>query len=155
MGEYLIVKWVHILSSTILFGTGIGSAFYMLMASRRGDPRVVHFVARNVVVADATFTTLAVIVQPLTGAYLVHLAGYTWTSAWILWSALLYLFAGACWLPVVWLQVRMREMAKEAAASGQPLPPRYFTFHRAWVALGIPAFMAVLIVFWLMVAKPV
>jgi uncharacterized membrane protein len=127
----------------------------MLMASRRRDPRIVHFVARHVVIADATFTTIAVIVQPLTGMYLVHLAGYTWTSAWILWSVLLYLFAGACWLPVVWLQLRMRDMAKEAAASGQPLPPRYSAFQRAWVALGIPAFMAVLIVFWLMVVKPV
>ena len=155
MNTYLVVKWIHVVSSTILFGTGIGSAFYMLMASRHREPRIAYFVARYVVIADWAFTTTAVIVQPLTGAYLVHLAGYTWTSTWIFWSIALYFIAGACWLPVVWMQVRMREMARAAAASGEELPARYIRFHRIWVALGIPAFTALLIVFYLMVAKPV
>jgi uncharacterized membrane protein len=154
MSEYMIFKWLHVLSSTILFGTGIGSAFYMLMASLNRDPRVAYFVVRQVVIADFIFTTTAVIVQPVTGFWLVHLAGFPPTSRWIVWSTLLYLFAGACWLPVVWMQLQMRDMAAQAVSDGTELPPRYWRFHRIWVALGIPAFFALVIVFWLMIAKP-
>jgi len=154
MNEYLVVKWVHVLSSTILFGTGIGSAFYMFFASLERDPRTVYFVTRWVVIADWVFTTTAIIVQPVSGLWLAHLAGFALTSTWILWSIVLYLFAGACWLPVVWLQLRMREMARVAVESGSPLPPRYHAFFRIWVALGIPAFFALVVVFYLMVAKP-
>ena len=154
MSEYLVLKWIHVLSSTILFGTGIGSAFYMFFASRQPDPRVAYFVVRWVVVADWVFTTTAIIVQPVTGFWLAHIAGFPLASAWILWSIVLYLVAGACWLPVVWIQLRMREMARAAAESGAPLPQRYREFFRAWVALGIPAFLALVAVFWLMVAKP-
>jgi uncharacterized membrane protein len=153
--EYLVVKWIHVISSTILFGTGIGSAFYMLVAGLNRDPRVVFFVVRWVVIADWIFTTTAVIVQPLSGFYLVYLAGIAPTSKWILWSTILYLVAGACWLPVVWMQMQMREMARAAVDAGTDLPPRYWRFHRTWVALGIPAFLALVVVFWLMVAKPV
>jgi uncharacterized membrane protein len=154
MSEYLVVKWLHVLSSTVLFGTGIGSAFYMLVASLNRDPRVAYFVVRHVVIADWIFTTTAVLVQPATGFYLVYLAGFPPTSRWIVWSTLLYLLAGACWLPVVWMQVRMRDMAKAAVAAGTPLPDRYWRFHRVWIALGIPAFVSLAIVFWLMIAKP-
>ena len=154
MNEYLVVKWLHVLSATILFGTGIGSAFYMLVASVRRDPRVVYGTVRTVVVADWLFTTPAVIVQPLTGAWLIHLAGYDWTSRWIVWSIALYFLAGACWLPVVWMQIRMREMARVAVQEGTALPERYFRFLRVWIALGIPAFLALVGVFYLMVAKP-
>lgn len=154
MNEYLVVKWLHILSSTILFGTGIGSAFYMLVAGLNRDPRVVFFVTRWVVIADWIFTTTAVIVQPATGFYLAYLAKFPLASTWISWSIALYLLAGACWLPVVWMQLRMREMARVAAAAGEALPARYWRFFRAWVALGIPAFVSLLAVFWLMVAKP-
>ena len=154
MNEYLVVKWLHVLSSTILFGTGIGSAFYMLMASLGGDARVVHATVRKVVVADWIFTTPAVIVQPLTGFWLVHLAGFAWSSRWIAWSIGLYLLAGACWLPVVWMQIRMREMARLAAEQGAPLPERYYRWLRVWIALGVPAFLALVVVFYLMVAKP-
>ena len=154
MNEYLVVKWLHVLSSTILFGTGIGSAFYMFFASLERDPRTVYFVTRWVVIADWVFTTTAIIVQPLTGLWLAHLAGFPLTSTWILWSIVLYFFAGACWLPVVWLQLRMREMARIAVEAGTPLPPRYQAFFRIWVALGIPAFFALVVVFYLMVAKP-
>lgn len=155
MNEYVAVKWLHVLSSTILFGTGVGSAFYMFVASMRRDPREVHATVRAVVLADWIFTTPAVIVQPLTGAWLVHLAGYPWTSPWIVLSIALYLLAGACWLPVVWMQVRMREMARAAVEAAAPLPERYFRWFRVWVALGIPAFLALVAVFYLMVAKPV
>lgn len=152
--DYLVVKWLHIVSSTILFGTGIGSAFYMLATSLRADAREVACVARLVVIADWIFTTPAIIVQPVTGFYLMHLAGYAFTQAWIQWSIALYLLAGACWLPVVWLQIRMHRMAVLAAHNRQPLPPLYRTYLRYWVLLGIPAFFALSCVFYLMVAKP-
>jgi uncharacterized membrane protein len=154
MTEYIVVKWIHILSSTLLFGTGIGSAFYMLFASLNREPRTVYFVVRFVVIADWVFTTTAVIVQPVTGLWLAHLAGFPLTSHWLAWSIALYFLAGACWLPVVWMQGRMRDMAHAAMEAGHPLPPRYFRFFRIWVLLGIPAFFALVVVFYLMVAKP-
>jgi uncharacterized membrane protein len=154
MNEYVVLKTVHIISSTLLFGTGIGSAFYMLFASVNRDPLIVAFVVRYVVIADWLFTTTAVIVQPVTGLWLAHLAGFPLTSRWLAASIALYFLAGACWVPVVWMQVRMREMAREAVARGEPLPPRYFRYFRIWVLLGIPAFLALVVVFWLMVAKP-
>ena len=152
---YLIVKWLHILSSTVLFGTGLGSAFYMFFASRSGDARVVAKVVALVVIADFVFTTPAIIVQPLTGYWLMHIAGFPFATPWIAWSIALYLLAGAAWLPVVWMQIRMRDMAAAAANAGAALPARYFQFLRVWVALGVVAFMALVVVFYLMVAKPV
>ena len=154
MNEYLVAKWVHVLSSTVLFGTGIGSAYYMLVASLGRDPREVHAVVRHVVRADWLFTTPAVIVQPLTGLWLVHLAAFPWTSRWLWASVALYVLAGACWLPVVWMQVRMREMARESVERGAPLPEGYFALLRLWTALGVVAFLALVVVFYLMVAKP-
>jgi uncharacterized membrane protein len=153
MNEYAVVKTIHVISSTLLFGTGIGSAFYMLVASLNRDARVAFFVVRYVVIADWLFTTTAVIVQPVSGLWLAHLAHFPLRSTWIAASIALYFVAGACWLPVVWMQMRMREMAREAAASGAPLPARYWKFFRAWVGLGIPAFVALVAVFYLMVAK--
>jgi uncharacterized membrane protein len=151
---YLIVKWLHILSSTLLFGTGLGSAFYMFFASRTRDPRVAAAVVRYVVIADWVFTTPTILLQPATGLYLVYLAGFPLSSAWLAWSIGLWLLAGAAWLPVVWMQMRMRDLAAAAAAAGTELPPRYWQYLRAWVALGIVAFLALVVVFWLMVAKP-
>jgi uncharacterized membrane protein len=153
--DYITVKWLHILSSTLLFGTGIGSAFYMLVASLNADPRSVYMVVRHVVIADWLFTATSAVFQPLSGFYLVHLAGIPFTARWIVWSTILYLVAGACWLPVVWLQMRMRELARLAAAEGAVLPPLYWRYFRIWVALGIPAFLSLVVVFYLMVAKPV
>ena len=152
--EYVIVKWLHILSSTLLFGTGLGSAFYMFFTSRTRDARAVAVVVRHVVIADWAFTTPTIIIQPLTGFYLVHLAGYPLGSTWIAASLALYLLAGACWLPVVWMQIRMRELARQAVAADRGLPERYWHFMRWWVALGIVAFVALVAVFYLMVAKP-
>lgn len=151
---YLLVKWLHILSSTVLFGTGLGSAYYLFFASRTRDPRVIAPVVRQVVIADWAFTTPTIILQPLTGFWLLHIAGFPLTSPWIAWSLALYLLAGAAWLPVVWMQIRMRDMAVAAARSSDPLPPLYWKFLRAWVALGIVAFLALVIVFYLMVVKP-
>lgn len=152
--DYVFVKWIHILSSTFLFGTGIGSAWYMLFATLSRDVRAVAVVSRHVVLADWVFTATTVIVQPATGFYMVHLAGYPLHSAWIMWSIALYVLAGACWLPVVWIQMRMRDLAAEAARTQCALPPRYWHYFRIWVALGVPAFIAFVAIFWLMVAKP-
>jgi uncharacterized membrane protein len=152
--SYLVVKWLHILSSTLLFGTGLGSAFYMFFASRTRDPRVVATVVKYVVIADWAFTTPTIIIQPLTGFWLMHIAGFPLNTPWILWSIVLYFVAGAAWLPVVWMQIRMRDMATSAAASSAQLPELYWRYLRAWVALGVVAFLALVVVFYLMVAKP-
>lgn len=152
--DYLTVKWLHIVSSTILFGTGIGSAFYMLATSLSADARTTANVVRLVVLADWIFTTPAIILQPLTGFYLIHLAGYPLTQGWIAWSIALYLLAGACWLPVVWLQIRMHRMAAQAADGHQRLPALYWRYLRYWILLGIPAFISLLCVFYLMTVKP-
>jgi uncharacterized membrane protein len=151
---YLVMKWMHILSSTLLFGTGLGSAFYMFFVSRTRDSQAIAVVVRHVVIADWIFTTPAIILQPLTGFYLTHLAGIPLTTPWILWSVVLYLLAGAAWLPVVWMQIRMRDMAAAAANCRGPVSAQYWRFLRIWVALGIVAFAALVAVFYLMVAKP-
>lgn len=151
---YLIVKWLHILSSTVLFGTGLGSAFYMFFTSLSRDVRATATVVRYVVIADWMFTTPTIIIQPLTGFYLIHIAGFPLTSPWIYWSILLYLLAGAAWLPVVWMQIKMRDMASEAVRTNTELPARYWQFLKLWVALGVVAFVALIVVFYLMVVKP-
>jgi uncharacterized membrane protein len=152
--EYLVVKWLHVLSSTVLFGTGLGSAYYMFFTSLTRDAHATAVTVRYVVIADWAFTTPTIILQPLTGLYLIHLAGFPLNSRWIMWSIGLYLLAGVCWLPVVWMQIKMRDMAQQAAATRGALPPRYWQFLRYWVALGIVAFGALVGVFYLMVAKP-
>jgi uncharacterized membrane protein len=151
---YLVVKWLHVLSSTLLFGTGLGSAFYMYFTSRTRNLQAIAVVTRHVVIADWAFTTPTIILQPLTGFYLMHLVGFPLATPWILWSVVLYLLAGAAWLPVVWMQIHMRNMAAQAADTGGPLPRRYWQFLRNWVALGVVAFTALVAVFFLMVAKP-
>ncbi|MES2262823.1 MAG: DUF2269 domain-containing protein [Pseudomonadota bacterium] len=152
--DYLAIKWVHILSATLMFGTGFGTAFYMFMANRSGNVPAIALVTKLVARADWWFTTPAVIIQPLSGFWMMHLAGFTLSSSWIAWSLALYALAGACWLPVVWLQLRMRDMASAAAASGTPLPARYWHYEQWWTALGFPAFGGLLVVYWLMVHKP-
>jgi uncharacterized membrane protein len=152
--EYLTVKFLHVLSSTLLFGTGLGSAFYMFFTNRSRDTRAIAVVVRRVVVADWLITTPTGILQPLTGFYLVYVAGFPWTAPWIVWSIVLYVVAMLCWLPVVWLQIRMAEMAEQAVAYSAPLPARYWRFDRLWTALGVPAFLAFVVIFYLMVVKP-
>lgn len=154
MDLYMALKYVHVISSTIIFGTGLGTAFQMWMAHRRGDVGAIAVVARNVVRADWYFTTPAVIVQPLSGAAMMHMAGFQASDGWLALSLGLYALAGACWLPVVWLQIRAARLAEQAAAAGQPLPPAYHRIFRLWFLLGWPAFIAVLVIFWLMLTKP-
>ena len=155
MNVYLILKWLHILSSTILFGTGIGIAFFKWITDRSGDVRAIRIVSERTVLADWLFTTPAVILQPITGFGLVYLAGYPMLTGWIFYSFCLYILAGCCWLPVVWLQIRMREIARTADDKNTPLPQQYWTYARIWFWLGIPAFGALILVYWLMVFKPV
>jgi uncharacterized membrane protein len=155
MTAYLIIKWLHILSATILFGTGIGIAFFKWITDRSQDVRAIRIVSERTVLADWIFTTPAVILQPATGLGLAYLIGFPILSGWILYSICLYIFAGLCWLPVVWLQIRMRDLARAADHAGTQLPQQYWRYARIWFCLGIPAFSALMIVYWLMVAKPV
>ena len=152
--EYLIAKWLHILTSTILFGTGIGTAFYLFAISLGRDARQVATISRYVVIGDWLFTAPTVALQPLTGLWLMRVMGLGFEGRWLAWSLALYVFAIACWLPVVWLQIRMRDVAAAAARGGDVLPPGYWRLFRWWTALGVPALFAFLAIFWLMVAKP-
>ena len=152
--DYLVVKWLHVLSATLLFGTGVGTAWYMLFASLSRDARAAAVVMRHGVRADWLFTASTVVLQPLTGWIMVQRAGLPWSTPWLAWSIGLYALAVACWLPVVWLQLRLRDLAQHAVQCDEPLPPRYFRLLAVWTALGVPAAIALLVVFYLMVAKP-
>jgi uncharacterized membrane protein len=155
MNAYLAVKTIHILSSVALVGTGFGTAFYLYFANRTGSVPVIAAVSRLVVRADFWFTTPAGLLQPVTGLWLAHMAGWPWNTPWIVASVLLYLLAGVCWLPVVWLQLQLAAMAKLAdARSETTLPAAYWNYARAWELLGYPAFIAMVIVYFLMVLKP-
>lgn len=152
--EYLTIKWLHVLASTLLFGTGIGSAFYLLLSTLTRNVQAVAVVSRIVVIADWLFTATTAIAQPLTGFWLIHLAGFPLSTPWLLWSIVLYVIAIACWLPVVALQIRLRDLAQQAARDRTELPARYWRCFKMWVALGFPAFFAFVAIFYLMVAKP-
>jgi uncharacterized membrane protein len=154
MERYAWLKLVHILSSTLLFGTGLGTAFYMWRAHRSGDSAFMAKVARNVVLADWVFTLPAVIVQPVTGLAMVHVAGFPVTSTWIAASLALYVVVGACWLPVVGIQIRVARLTTQAASAGEPIPPEVHRLMAWWYALGWPAFAGVIAIFALMVFKP-
>ncbi|GFZ82866.1 membrane protein [Elstera cyanobacteriorum] len=154
MDSYLLLKFIHVMSSTLLFGTGLGTAFHGWMAGRSRNLDATLVVNRNVVLADWIFTTPAVIVQPVTGVWMALQAGFPLTEGWLALAILLYFFVGACWLPVVWLQLQMHKMVKEAKAGDTPLPPRYVTYARWWFALGWPAFISVIGIFYLMIVKP-
>src|SRR5690606_17076644 len=151
MTDYLIIKWIHILSSTVLFGTGLGTAYYLLCAIHTKNPFIIATVGKYVIVADWLFTATTVIIQPVTGFYLIYLAYIPFTSRWIMWSFGLYLLAVGCWLSVVWLQIKLQRLAAEAHANNQSLPNGFWRYFSVWFALGIPAFIAFLIIFYLMV----
>lgn len=155
MDSYLLLKWLHIISSVVLVGVGFGSAFYLFFANRSRNIQVIAEVSRLVVRADYWFTTPAVIVQPLTGIALISVAGYSLTEPWLLMTYALFVVAGICWLPVVWLQIRMQEMALKAVEEAGELPLLYWRYARRWTALGAVAFPAMLVVYGLMVFRPV
>lgn len=152
--DYMTVKWIHILSSTLLLGTGLGIAFFMWMAHLSKDARQIANTARLVVIADTIFTAPAVIVQLLSGLWMVHKLGMPLSVFWVKWSLILFFVIGACWLPVVWLQIQARNLAQQAVKNYKDLPPAYGRIMRWWFWLGWPAFICVIAIFWLMVHKP-
>jgi uncharacterized membrane protein len=130
-----VLRWLHIIGAAVLFGTGAGIAFFMLMAQRTGRAELVAHVAGTVVVADAVFTATAVVVQPITGVLLAQATGWPLTQGWIVLSLALYGVTGLFWLPVVWIQLRIRNLARAAAAGNRPLPKK----RSACSASGSPA----------------
>ncbi|MEM9572057.1 MAG: DUF2269 domain-containing protein [Pseudomonadota bacterium] len=148
------LRWAHVIGATVLLGTGAGIAFFMVMAHRTRDAKIIAHTAGIVVIADWLFTASAVVVQPITGVLLALEVGWPLTQGWVLWSLLLYVFVGVFWLPVVWIQHQLRDLAKQAAQDGTALPERYDRLYRIWFACGFPAFFAVLAIIWLMVNRP-
>lgn len=151
---HIALKLIHILGAMVLFGTGLGIAFFMVMAHRTRDAALIAHTARTVVIADAVFTAMAVIVQPVSGAALIWLLGYSWREPWIVGSLALYLVAGLCWLPAVWIQIRLRNLSADAVRRGEPPSAEYRKLFRIWFCLGWPAFLAVIAILVLMIAKP-
>ncbi|HEY1876796.1 MAG TPA: DUF2269 domain-containing protein [Rhizomicrobium sp.] len=152
---YIVLKFAHVVGAAVILGAGSGIAFFMLMAHLTGDAGFIGRTARVVVIADLVFTATAVALQPVTGWLLMHRAGFTFSESWIVVSMALYLIAGAFWLPVVWMQTRMRDLALAAALAGEALPDEYHRLFRTWFLFGIPGFGAVLAILYLMIAKPV
>ena len=154
MDAVMLLRWLHVLGATVLLGTGAGIAFFMVMAQRTGRADVVAHVARTVVVADFLFTATAVVAQPITGVLLARAVGWDLTEGWLALSIALYVVTGLFWLPVVWIQMRIRHLAEDAAATGLPLPPEEVRLFKIWMLCGVPAFVSVLTIIWLMLARP-
>ena len=154
MTLYFLVKFLHVLGAIVILGTGIGIAFFMLMAHRSGEAAFIARTAATVVVADMLFTATAVILQPVTGYMLMTLSSTNFAERWLATSLMLYVVAGLFWVPVILMQIEMRDLARLAIAQQQQLPPRYFALFRRWFCFGIPGFGSVMIILWLMIAKP-
>jgi uncharacterized membrane protein len=151
---YLWLKFIHIMSSTILFGTGIGTACVMLYGHKTRDIRIITGITQYVVLADWMFTGTSGLIQPITGLWMIYLAGYSFSSLWIWGSITGYIIAALCWFPVVYLQIKMRDFAIEANKTNSPLPACYYKYFTYWFCLGWPAFISLMIVFYLMTNKP-
>ena len=149
------LHWAHVIGACVLLGTGAGIAFFMVMAHQTRDAAFIAKTAAIVVLADYVFTLSAVIAQPITGALMIMRWGYSFGDFWVVASLSLYVLTGAFWVPVVFMQARMRDLAREAADKGEVLPPAYFKLYRTWFAFGFPAFFAVLAILWLMLTRPV
>jgi uncharacterized membrane protein len=152
---FFVLQYLHVIGATVLLGTGAGIAYFMLKAHLTGDPAVIAGVARIVVTADFVFTATAVVVQPITGTLLARFLGYPLLDGWIAVSLVLYVLTGAFWLPVVYFQIRMRDLAVAAVQAKQALPPLYHRYFWSWFTFGFPAFAAVLAILWLMTTRPV
>ncbi len=152
---YITLKYLHILSMVLLFGTGLGSAFYKWMADRSKNLEHINVTNRNVVLADWVFTTPTVIFQPISGIWMANIIGLPLTTFWIFASIGLYILAGLCWLPVVWLQIRMSKISQIAIDNQKPLPDDYWMYTRIWFWLGVPAFISMILVVFLMVFKSI
>jgi uncharacterized membrane protein len=154
MTLYFLVKYLHVLGAIVILGTGGGIAFFMLMAHRSGDAAFIARTASTVVLADMLFTLTAVLLQPLTGGFLMMLSSTAFTELWISASLGLYAVAGLFWVPVIFMQIEMRDLARAASVQNAPLPPRYFALYRRWFLFGIPGFGSVMAILWLMITKP-
>ena len=154
MTWYFIIKYLHVLGAIVILGTGSGIAFFMLTAHRSGDAAFIARTAASVVIADIVFTASAVILQPVTGALLMSMSATAFEARWLMTSLLLYVVAGLFWIPVIFMQVEMRDLARAANAKNQALPSRYFMLFRRWLLFGIPGFGSVMVILWLMIAKP-
>lgn len=150
-----LLRWLHVIGACVLLGTGAGIAFFMLVAHRTGDPKLIAHVAGTVVLADTLFTATAVVAQPVTGYLLAREINWSLSEGWIVLSLGLYVLTGLFWLPVVWIQIRLRDLARAAALAGRPLDAEYVRLFRIWFACGIPAFGAVLTIVWLMLTRPI
>ncbi len=151
--DYLTLKWIHILSSTVLFGTGVGLAFFFFVAHRMRNLDAIRFATRTVVLGDFVFTAPSGIIQITTGFALAYELSLDLTTLWFTLALLLFCIAGACWLPVVWIQIKMRDLAANVS-SMEELPARYWLLYSCWITLGSLAFPALVIIFWLMISKP-
>lgn len=154
MDLFHVLEYLHILGAMVLFGTGLGIAFFMYMADRSGDVALIAGTARIVVVANFIFTATAIVLQPATGLAMVMLSGHTLDESWIVLSLALFAMVGLFWLPVVWMQNEMRKMAETARNTGTPLSERYRRYMRRWFWMGWPALFGVLAILYLMVEKP-
>lgn len=155
MDSYHLLKLLHILAAVVVTGTGAGIAFFMLMASRSNNLQAIAVTAKHVILADWLFTTPAVITQFITGILLMNRLGFSYTSSWFLAVISLFIFIGLCWLPVIVIQYRLKSLAVAALTAQKPtVTPQFKRLIHWWIALGIPAFLAILIIFWLMVFKP-
>lgn len=155
MIELWVLRWLHVIGASVLLGTGAGIAFFMLMAWRTRDVALIAHTAGVVVIADFLFTALAVVAQPVTGSLLALTIGWDLREPWILLSLALYAVTGAFWLPVVFIQLRLRNLARAAVAARAPLPRQAHRLFAIWFACGFPAFIAVLSILWLMVRRPI
>jgi uncharacterized membrane protein len=151
---FFVLQYLHVIGATVLLGTGAGIAFFMVRAHLSRDVFVIAGVARIVVTADFVFTATAVVVQPVTGYLLARFLGYPLFDGWVALSLVLYGITGAFWIPVVFVQIRMRNLAEAAVRMGTVLPPAYHRLFWAWFACGFPAFAAVLAILWLMTSRP-
>jgi uncharacterized membrane protein len=154
MNPYFLIKTIHVMSSTILFGTGLGIAFFMFRSRYTNNLHEKFFALRTTVFADYVFTAPAAVLQPATGAWLIWYDGFNWAEEWLLASYLLYFIAALCWLPVVWIQIELKQIVASCLSSGDPLPPRYHRLFQIWFLLGWPAFIGLVAVFFLMIVKP-
>jgi len=153
MEYYLTLKLIHILAAVVVTGTGVGIAFFMFMAYRSNNPQAIYVTAQHVILGDWIFTTPAVITQIITGLYLMNMQGYSFSAPWFYWVMGLFAFIGICWLPVLRIQYKLRQLAKVSVDSNQ-VTPEFKALMKTWTLLGIPAFTAILAIFWLMVFKP-
>ena len=155
MTLYFSLKILHVISTSVLFGTGLGTAFYMFYVNLQKDIKLIALATKQVVFVDWLFTGTSAIVQFFTGFALVSLKGYSFFSFWVYGSIIGYLIAGACWIPVVYLQIRCRDLAFDALKNNAQLPKQYHYYYKLWWMLGVPAFSSLLIVFYLMVNRPI